>query len=125
LQEKKPKGFGWVAIIHALALSLFVTASSLDLVGRLTRNSLVWTLGAHAATTGIGLALGAWVVRWWGGPRRGRWLWLVAILTFGLARFLRGAAGVSPDPPLIGLEGVGVLAALAALWRGRSATGGP
>ena len=121
MQEKKPKVFGWVAILYALALSLFVTASSLDLVGRLTGYGKIWTLAAHVAVGAIGLAAVAWLAGWWVPARRGRWLWLLAILAFGLARFLRGAAGVSPDPPLIGLEVVGVLAALASAWRGRSA----
>ena len=120
MQEKKPKVFGFLRIVQALALSLFVTASTLDLVGRLAARSLIWTLGAHAASTAIGLATLAWAARWWAGVRPGRWLWLFAILAFGVARFLRGSAGVSPDPPLIGLEVIGVLAGLGSAWRART-----
>lgn len=46
--------------------------------------------------------------------RRGRVFWIFALALLGLARWLRGSAGVSPDPPLLVLQ---LIAVLLMAWR--------
>ncbi|MEX2283020.1 MAG: hypothetical protein WEE89_11105 [Gemmatimonadota bacterium] len=121
MQEKKPKGLGRAPVLarvaRTLALGLFVAALTLDLTGRAAGIPPLWIVGAHAAELGIL----AWLPGWWIGPRVARLAWYVTLVAFFLARFLRGTAGVPPDPPLIMLEVLGVGLALRCWFKARSA----
>jgi hypothetical protein len=120
LQEKKPKGLGRAPALagtaRTLALALFIAALALDLSGRVAGIRLLWIIGAHAVELGILV----WLPGWWIGPRVARLSWYATLIVFFLARFLRGTAGVPPDPPLIMLDVLGVGLAVRFWWRARS-----
>ena len=74
-------------------------------------------VSALAALLGGCLCLALWRVlaaerRW-----RGVLFWALGLLLAALARFLRGAAGVAPDPPLIVAVGLAALLFTLGLWR--------
>ena len=108
------------ALLPMLVACVAWLALLLDWLGRRLDDARLWIAGAHmtlAALIAGCICLLIWrtvtvEARW-----RGVVLWIVALLLLALARFLRGAAGVAPDRPLI--AGVGLAAVLFsfALWR--------
>jgi hypothetical protein len=65
--------------------------------------------GGHFASLAIGLDAICILVN-----GRGRGWWITALVLLALARWLRGSAGVPPDPPLLVLQ---LIAALLMAWR--------
>ena len=112
--------------LRGAAIPLLVSCAAwgallLDWVGRRLDDSRLWIAGAHTALSAF--ILGSACVFLWrlllGGRRwRGVLLWLVGLVLLGLARLLRGAAGVAPDPPLIAAVGIAALLLSCAVWRG-------
>ena len=109
-----------VAVIPALVVALTWLALLADWLGRQLDQARLWIAGAYMALGAIlagCLCLALWRVltaerRW-----RGVVLWILGLLLLGLARFLRGAAGVAPDQPLIISVGLAALLFTLALWR--------
>jgi peptidoglycan/LPS O-acetylase OafA/YrhL len=98
--------------VPLLVASAAWAALLLDVVGRRLDDSRLWIAGAH--TTFSAFALGCLCLLFWRRLLAGqRWsglaLWLFGLVLLGLARLLRGAAGVAPDPPLIAAVGAAAL----------------
>src|SRR5688572_15542735 len=114
--ESPAAGFFQKLVFFAAAL---LTAAALaDLVGVVLRAS--WLTRAGAQVCVVGIVLGSICLVWWlalrNTTRRGWMLWTFALVCFGLARWVRGSAGVPPDAPLVGVEVIGVVLALVAVW---------
>jgi uncharacterized membrane protein/nitrite reductase/ring-hydroxylating ferredoxin subunit len=111
--------------------AFLVGAFVADLAGILLGEPRLWTVGAYLAVAGIATALVAAVpgmIDWRyvlpaGSSGRKRatrhgLLNVSAVVLFAAARWLRGDAAVAPDPPLVGLEGIGVVLLMMGGWMG-------
>jgi hypothetical protein len=99
-----------VAWLAPLTLVLICAAVLFDGAGRQFDAAQLWIAGAHSAAAA--LVVGLLSLVYWraaGVHWRGALLWLDGLVLLAFARWLRGAAGVAPDRPLIA---AGVLAAL-------------
>ena len=90
-------------VLARIAASTAAVALALDLA-----RQFHW--GGRLAV--LAIALGAACVIALG--KRGRVFWIIAVLLLALARWLRGSAGVPPDPPLLVMQ---LIAVLLMLWR--------
>ncbi len=109
-------------ILRAVVTVLLMGAFALDVAGRFLSQSALWTLGARANALGVVCGLVVWCTAWFGPVRSGQISWLCALAAFALARFLRGSAGVPPDPPLLVLTAIGSLLLAFSWWRRRRAS---
>src|SRR5262245_27962444 len=96
-------------------------AALLDHSGRRFDRASLWISGAYFALAA--LLAGSITFAYWAGSGVGRvrWRglasWFDGLVLIGLARLLRGAAGVAPDAPLIAATGLGGLLLLFGWWR--------
>jgi hypothetical protein len=104
-----------------LTIVLVGAAVLLDLSGRRLDRAALWIFGAHMALAA--LLVGVITFAYWLGSSVGRFrwrglaAWFDGLVLIGVARLLRGAAGVAPDAPLIGAAGLGGLLLLFGWWR--------
>jgi hypothetical protein len=110
-----------LSTLRNLAALLLLSSLVLDLGGRLLDESRSWMAGAHLNSAGVLLGLMVWTLSWLQSARAGATLWLLGLCLFGLARFLRGSAGVQPEIPLIGLSAAGTALLALSYWRRRRA----
>ena len=121
--------------LHAMLIPFpfaFLTGAFLfDVLGRWLDRPALWTTGAHLALAGIIAALLAAVPgfvdyvftvppRSSGKTRATRHMGvnLTAVVLFILATYVRGAAGVAPDPVILVVEGGAVALLFAGGWMG-------
>jgi len=108
------------AVLPIVVVGMAWLALLLDWLGRRLDQARLWIAGAHLALAAL-IAGCICVVLWRALATERRWrgvvFWIVGLLLLALARFLRGAAGVAPDRPLIAGVGVAALLLSCALWR--------
>ena len=108
------------AVLPMIVVGVAWLALLLDWLGRGLDRAGLWIAGAHFALAAL-IAGCACVLVWHALAAERRWrglvFWIVGLLLLALARFLRGAAGVAPDRPLIAGVGVAALLMSFAVWR--------
>ena len=101
-------------------LVLAVAGLICDLSGKELGAATVLRVGGHLGLTAVlaGLVALAWrAIR----SRRIALGWTGGLALLALARWLRGSAGVAPDPPLLVVQLIGCLLLLLSVWRTISA----
>jgi hypothetical protein len=105
------------------AAATFFLAFVLDAAGRLLHREALWRLGGHLWMVALLVGSVAWLTlileRREGGRRHGVVLVLGAVAVAALARWVRGSAGVPPDPPVEAAEAISAVLILAGWFRAR------
>lgn len=105
--------------ILTLAATVLLSAGLVaDVTGKLADVPRLWTAGGLLLGAGLIAGAAAWIFQL-SGSRGGRTAFTSALLLILVARWLRGTAAVSPDPPLLAAECIGVLLAWLAVRRRR------
>jgi nitrite reductase/ring-hydroxylating ferredoxin subunit/uncharacterized membrane protein len=125
------KGHPLHAALIPFPFAFLTGAFVFDVLGRWLDRPALWTTGAHLAIAGIVFALIAAVPgaldyvytvppRSTGKTRAKKHLTvnLSAVVLFALATYIRGAAGVAPDPVILVVEGGAVGLLIAGGWMG-------
>ncbi|MDQ3389389.1 MAG: hypothetical protein M3483_07800 [Gemmatimonadota bacterium] len=109
--------------LRILTATVLAAALTFDLLGIALEREGMWTAGHSLLTAGIALALFAVGLRgllasqrYAPGWRRTVLLPLLPISLLALARWVRGAPEVAPDPPVLLAEALGVIL-LAISWQ--------
>lgn len=125
------KGHPLHAMLIAFPFAFLTGAFVFDLLGRALDRPALWTTGAHLAWAGVFMALLAAVPGFVDylmtvppnstGKKRATKHMLVnlsAVGLFALAGFVRGAAGVPPDPVILFVEAGAIALLIAGGWMG-------
>jgi nitrite reductase/ring-hydroxylating ferredoxin subunit/uncharacterized membrane protein len=125
------KGHPLHAMLIPFPFAFLSGAFVFDVLGRALDRPALWTTGAHLAVAGIAFALIAAVPGFLdyrytvppnssGKTRATKHMAvnLTAVVLFALATYVRGAAGVAPDPVVLVVEAIAVGLLIAGGWMG-------
>lgn len=125
------KGHPLHAMLIPFPFAFLTGAFVFDVLGRALDRPALWTTGAHLAIAGIAFALIAAVPGFLdylytvppnssGKTRATKHMAvnLTAVVLFALATYVRGAAGVAPDPVILAVEAIAVGLLVSGGWMG-------